>query len=172
MCDGPVKRGDGFSYKKVNRLRFRDFVYPKLMAWEGAFAMVPSRYDGFVVSPEFQVFRTDEDVLLPEVLDTYFRSSFCLDDVRAASSGTNVRRRRLHPTKFLELNVPVPPKNQQQVLRELYLRQAELERQLDLQKQEFVELLDSIVATAVRGHSGATRLQESQDSRDRQGAFT
>ena len=52
--------------------------------------MVPTQYSGRVVSPEFQVFRADEDVLLPEVLDTYFRSPFCLEDVRAASSGTNV----------------------------------------------------------------------------------
>jgi type I restriction enzyme, S subunit len=38
---GQRRRGNEFQYSKLTRLRKGDFVYPKLMAWEGAFAAVP-----------------------------------------------------------------------------------------------------------------------------------
>ncbi len=52
-----TKAGAGFSYKELTRVHAGDFVYPKLMAWEGALAIVPPSCDGLVVSPEFPVFR-------------------------------------------------------------------------------------------------------------------
>lgn len=121
-----------FKYPSVRRLRQGDFTYPKLMAWEGAFGMVPNQLDGFVVSPEFVVFRPKETATIcVEVLDTYFRSPFCLDDVRKASTGTNKRRRRLNPKAFLNLEVPVPSQEQQEKLRAVYhfADRAELEWQ-------------------------------------------
>jgi hypothetical protein len=44
------------------------------MAWEGAFGIVPSELEGFVVSPEFPVFEVIEERVLPETLDIYFRT--------------------------------------------------------------------------------------------------
>lgn len=114
-----TRTGQEFKYKDVRRLQHRDFTYPKLMAWEGAFGMVPKELDGFVVSPEFVVFRTKGDIC-PEVLDTYFRSPLCLDDVRNASTGSNKRRRRLNPQAFLKLKVPVPPHEAQEQLKKVY----------------------------------------------------
>jgi hypothetical protein len=116
-----------FQYRQLRRVRFRDFIYPKLMAWEGAFAMIPRELDGCVVSPEFVRFRSDEDFLLPEVLDTYFRSPLCLPDVQGASRGSNKRRRRLNPNDFLELKIPVPPRREQLLLRRVYEFEAGLQ---------------------------------------------
>jgi hypothetical protein len=115
-----------FQYKQLRRLQFRDFFYPKLMAWEGAFAMVPRELDGCVVSPEFVLFRAREHLLLPEVLDTYFRCAICLDDVQGASRGSNKRRRRLNPKDFLCLKIPMPPKREQLLLRRVYEFEAAL----------------------------------------------
>lgn len=115
-----TKSSRDFKHKRVSRLSTRDFIYPKLMAWEGAFGMVPQGLDGTVVSTEFQVFRCTEKSLLPEVLDVYFRSPVCLDEVRSVSTGTNVRRRRLRPEKFLELLIPVPPERIQSAIRKLF----------------------------------------------------
>lgn len=115
-----TRTGQDFKYKEVRRLQHRDFIYPKLMAWEGGFGMVPKEFDGFVVSPEFVVFRTKDGIICPEVLDTYFRSPLCLDDVRNASTGSNKRRRRLNPKAFLKLKVPVPPHDVQEQLKKVY----------------------------------------------------
>lgn len=109
-----------FKYQELRRLQHRDFTYPKLMAWEGAFGMVPKEFDRFVVSPEFVVFRTKDGIIYPEVLDTYFRSPICLEDVRNASTGSNKRRRRLNPQAFLKLKVPVPPHDVQEQLKKVY----------------------------------------------------
>lgn len=109
-----------FKYQGLRRLRHRDFIYPKLMAWEGAFGMVPKEFDGFVVSPEFVVFRTKDGIICPEVLDTYFRSPICLEDVRNASTGSNKRRRRINPQAFLKLKMPVPPHDVQEQLKKVY----------------------------------------------------
>lgn len=115
-----TRTAQDFKYANLRRLRHRDFIYPKLMAWEGAFGMVPKEFDGFVVSPEFVVFRTKDGIICPEVLDTYFRSSICLEDVRNASTGSNKRRRRINPQAFLKLKMPVPPHDVQEQLKKVY----------------------------------------------------
>src|SRR5207244_8036083 len=66
---GQRKSGSEFAYARLTRLRSGNFVYPKLMAWEGALGVVPHDCDGLVVSPEFPVFEINEDRVLPEVLD-------------------------------------------------------------------------------------------------------
>ncbi len=66
---GQRKRGTEFSYNRLTRLKTGNFVYPKLMAWEGAFAIVPPECDGLVVSPEFPVFEIDQQRVLPETLE-------------------------------------------------------------------------------------------------------
>ena len=69
-----AKTGMAFAYRQLTRLKTGNFVYPKLMAWEGALGIVPAECDGCVVSTEFPVFEVLEDRVLPEVLDTYFKS--------------------------------------------------------------------------------------------------
>ncbi|XXY46565.1 N-6 DNA methylase [Sorangium sp. So ce269] len=119
VFQGGRKLGSDFAYKQLTRLRAGDFVYPKLMAWEGALGIVPPECDGCVVSPEFPVFEVQRDGVLPEVLDLYFRSPSVWPRLAGASSGTNARRRRLHPNAFLELEVPVPPRGTQELIRDV-----------------------------------------------------
>lgn len=116
---GRRRMGSEFSYKEVTRLRRGNLVYPKLMAWEGAIGTVPPDYEGLVVSPEFPVFEVDESKVLPEVLDLYFRLPTTWPILAEASTGTNVRRRRLHPDDFLRLEMPVPARAVQELVRSL-----------------------------------------------------
>ena len=58
--------GSSFAYDRLTRLRKDEFVYPKLMAWEGALGLVPLNCDGCFVSPEFQVFQIDSTRLRPK----------------------------------------------------------------------------------------------------------
>ncbi len=55
------KSGMDFAYPRLTRLRAGEFVYPKLMAWEGALGVVPPECDGCVVSTEFPVFEVNEN---------------------------------------------------------------------------------------------------------------
>jgi type I restriction enzyme S subunit len=115
-----VKMGSEFSYERLSTVRAGDFIYPKLMAWEGALGVVPPECDGMVVSPEFPVFTVNTEAVLPEVLDIYFRTPDVWPALAEISGGTNARRRRLQPSAFLSYEMPVPSMARQLELRAIY----------------------------------------------------
>lgn len=105
---GQRKSGMEFQYPRLTTLRTDDFVYPKLMAWEGALATVPPECNGLVVSTEFPVFEVNREKVLPEVLDVHFRTPEVWPELSGTSTGTNMRRRRLNPADFLRYQFPLP----------------------------------------------------------------
>lgn len=115
---GQKKSGMEFAYPKLTTLKTGNFTYPKLMAWEGALGVVPPECDGCVVSTEFPVFEIDENQVLPEVLDIYFRNPRIWPELAGSSTGTNVRRRRLNPRDFLNYRMALPSRKTQLRLRE------------------------------------------------------
>jgi len=148
---GPSKSGMEFAYNRLTRLRIGNFVYPKLMAWEGALGVVPPECGGFVVSPEFPVFKIDQERVLPETLDVYFRTPSVWPTLSTASTGTNVRRKRLNPTDFLKLDFPLPPMEKQLQLRTIKARVDAVKRLQVETQAELDALLPSILDKAFRG---------------------
>jgi type I restriction enzyme S subunit len=148
---GSVKKGSEFKYTRLTRLCAKDFVYPKLMAWEGAFGVVPAECDGLVVSPEFPVFEVDSSRILPEVLDVYFKTPDIWTVIAGSSTGTNVRRRRLHPSTFLDYKFPLPPMNVQLELRDVKHQLEDLTRLHNKVLAELDALLPSLLDRAFRG---------------------
>lgn len=142
---GTIKTGSEFAYSKLTRLNAGNFVYPKLMAWEGALGIVPPECDGLVVSPEFPVFEVNESEVLPEVLDVYFRTPSVWPALSGTSTGTNVRRRRLNPSTFLEYRLPVPPMSAQKRIRAV---KNKLDSLKPLQEDTLVEL-DALLNSAI-----------------------
>ncbi len=140
-----------FAYPRLTRLRAGEFVYPKLMAWEGALGVVPPECDGCVVSTEFPVFEVLQDRILPEVLDTHFRTPSVWPEISRASTGTNVRRRRLNPQDFLDYKMPLPSRETQMTLRNV---QADVDALKRLQAETAAELdalLPAILDPAFKG---------------------
>jgi type I restriction enzyme S subunit len=64
-------RGSETRYARLSKVNLDEFVYPKLMAWEGALGTVPKDCDGRFVSPEFCVFKIDKSVVSPSIVDVY-----------------------------------------------------------------------------------------------------
>ena len=148
---GQRKSGMKIGYSRLTRLRAGDFVYPKLMAWEGALSVVPVACDGLVVSPEFPVFEIRQNLVLPEVLDVYFRTPSVWPLLGAISTGTNVRRRRLHPDRFLAFEMPLPPRERQYQLRGLKTK-VDLMKALQAQAAaELDALLPAVLDRAFQG---------------------
>ncbi len=110
---GRTKVGREFAYPRLTRLRAGNFVYPKLMAWEGAYALVPRECDGLVVSTEYPVFAINTNRLIPAFLEAYFKRASIWPEFGGVSTGTNVRRRRLNPADFLSYRFPLPPPAEQ-----------------------------------------------------------
>ena len=140
-----------FAYSRLTRLRAGDFVYPKLMAWEGALGIVPPECDGLVVSPEFPVFELDQTRVLPDTLDVYFRTPSVWPILSGVSTGTNVRRRRLNPADFLKFEMLLPSMQEQLKLREVRGRMETLKRLQAETAAELDALLPSILDRAFRG---------------------
>jgi type I restriction enzyme S subunit len=116
---GQRKSGAEFAYPRLTTLRAGDFTYPKLMAWEGAYGIVPAECDGTVVSPEFPVFAVNSDRVLPEILAVHFSDPRTWERLSGSSTGTNARRRRLHPDNLLGYEMPVPSPRIQVLLRDV-----------------------------------------------------
>jgi type I restriction enzyme S subunit len=148
---GQRKSGMEFAYPLLTRIRKGNFVYPKLMAWEGALGIVPSDCDGLFVSPEFPVFKLNEDRVLPEVLDVYFRTPSVWPFLAGASTGTNVRRRRLNPKDFLSYQMPLPPMSTQEKLANVKTNVDDLKKLHAETAAEFNALLPSILDKAFKG---------------------
>ena len=145
------KSGMDFAYPRLTRIRAGEFVYPKLMAWEGALGVVPPECDGCVVSTEFPVFEVNQNRVLPEVLDTYFRTPSVWPEIAGESTGTNIRRRRLNPKDFLDYEIPLPSMKTQMTLRKV---RAEVDAMKCLQAEIAVELdalLPAILDRAFKG---------------------
>jgi len=140
---GQKKSGMDFAYKQLGQLKAGNFVYPKLMAWEGALGVVPTECDGLFVSPEFPIFEVIEDRVLPETLDVIFRTPSVWPLLAGESTGTNVRRRRLNPKDFLAYRIPLPNMETQLRLRQVMMKVVSLKR---LQTETAAEL-DAMLPT-------------------------
>ncbi len=145
------KSGMDFAYPRLTRLRAGEFVYPKLMAWEGALGVVPPDCDGCVVSTEFPVFEVNQNRVLPEVLDIYFRTPSVWPEIAGESTGTNIRRRRLNPQDFLDYEMPLPSMDTQMTLRKVRAEVDALKRLQAETAAELDALLPAILDRAFKG---------------------
>jgi type I restriction enzyme, S subunit len=121
------------------------------MAWEGALGVVPPECEGCVVSTEFPVFEVLEDHVLPEVLDIYFRSPNVWPELSDSSTGTNVRRRRLNPSDFLNYRMPLATRTTQDRLRQVR-KQVDALKKLQSETAAALDaLLPSVLDKAFKG---------------------
>ena len=111
---GERKLGSTFSLPKVQRIRAGDFVYCKIMAWEGAFGVVPKEADGCVLSGAFVVYEPNRQRIDSRFLDYFFKVWAHWRTIGTQSTGTNVRRQSLHPDQFEKSEISLPPLSEQQ----------------------------------------------------------
>lgn len=93
------------------RVKSGQFIYSRIDARNGAFAIIPPELDGAVVSKDFPVFSIDPTV------DPGFLNFLCTTPVfektiQAKSNGAT-NRQRIKEDVFLSLKVPLPPLEEQ-----------------------------------------------------------
>jgi type I restriction enzyme S subunit len=110
---GERKLGATFKLPKVQRVKEGDFVYCKIMAWEGAFGTVPPEANNCVMSGAFVAYEHDESIVDSRYLDWYFRAPSHWQCIGRQSTGTNVRRQSLHPDQFESSEIRLPPLDEQ-----------------------------------------------------------
>jgi len=92
-----------------------DFIYNRLFAWKGSFAVAGPEHVGCVVSGEFPIFRINPKRLSLMYLMAFFSSPWLWEMIAGHSSGTaEVSRLRLKEDAFLRLTIPLPPLGDQE----------------------------------------------------------
>jgi type I restriction enzyme S subunit len=81
----------------------------RLKGWEGALALVPAKFDGFFLSPEFPTFDIDTDLADPSFLGAVMTSEPFWSQLRGASKGIGARKERVHAERLLEHEIELPP---------------------------------------------------------------
>ena len=109
ITNKPPVQGNEIAASVLYQVRADQFIYSKLKAFEGAFALVTPDGDGRFVSNEFPTFDCRAGKLLPAYLAWFFRRPSAWESVSAESSGIGARRERLHPDSLLTYKVPLPP---------------------------------------------------------------
>lgn len=101
--------GSTTSMRTLNRISAGQFIYSRLFAFEGAYAHVPERFDGYFVSNEFPSFNPDPERLDSRWLSCYLRSPSRWNELRGSSKGLGVRRQRVPAEAIMAYEVWLPP---------------------------------------------------------------
>jgi type I restriction enzyme S subunit len=109
------RAGIEIAAKKLYRVESGDFVYNRLFAWKGAFALARDAEAGSYVSNEFPCFCVDSSRVEPEYLLALFSDPSMWDVAfEGSTGGTPTSRNRLSESKFLAMEIRLPPIDEQQ----------------------------------------------------------
>src|SRR6266851_3395118 len=156
-----VKPGSEIQADRVYRVAEGDFVYNRLFAWKGSFALALRTDDGCYVSNEFPCFRVKEDKIDGQYLWKYFsRSSAWNEALGLSSGGTPTSRNRLKEEKLLEMEIPLPPlEEQRRIVARIEELAAKVEEARGL-RREAVDLMGFTIQNARKNFIGEAPLDD------------
>lgn len=109
-----VAPGSSIQATKLYRVCEGDFVYNRLFAWKGAFAMASQEDEGCFVSNEFPCFQIVSERLDGRYLWRYFSRLPAWNEALGLSTGgTPTSRNRLKEENLLAMEIPLPPIDEQ-----------------------------------------------------------
>ncbi len=161
-----VMKGTQIRASKIYRIEKGDFVYNRLFAWKGSFAVAIDENDGCYVSNEFPSFAIDNNILDSKYLWRIFSLASIWDDALGLSTGgTPTSRNRLKQEKLLAMNISLPPLDEQRRIvariEELaaWIEEArELRRRAAEETEALLKSSRNAIVEALRKHYPDTRL--------------
>jgi len=99
--------------KDLYLIKQGDFILQITFAWEGAVGLASENEDGMFGSVRFPTFRVNEDICYPPFLIYYFRTNEGRNQLIKISPGSAGRNRVLSLKRITEVNVPLPPLDEQ-----------------------------------------------------------
>src|SRR6266700_2742142 len=110
-----VKSGAAIQADKLYRVEEGDFVYNRLFAWKGSFAIALEENHNCYVSNEFPCFKVNQTRVDSRYLWRYFSQFLTWNSALDLSSGgTPTSRNRLKEKNLLGMKIPLPPLEEQQ----------------------------------------------------------
>lgn len=127
-----------------------DLVINTMWAWMGAMGV--SRHEG-LISPSYGVYSPTSCELLPDYMDVLVRTRQFVAEATRRSKGIHSSRLRLYPDAFLDMLLPVPPKDVQAqmlvALRSAVGRVEELKRLIGQSVERLREFRSALITAAV-----------------------
>tara|TARA_R110002072_G_scaffold171448_2_gene325149 strand:- start:18897 stop:20162 length:1266 start_codon:yes stop_codon:yes gene_type:complete len=129
-----------------------DIVINTMWGWMGA--MGASSHHG-IISPSYGVYRPTSDAFEREYLDLMLRSKPFIAEVTRRSKGIHSSRLRIYPDAFLDMRLPVPPRDEQVAILAELRRRTERENALLAKNEQASALLkeyrSALITAAVTG---------------------
>jgi type I restriction enzyme S subunit len=97
------------SAKTLYRIKSGQFIYSRLFAFEGAYALVPDEFNGCYVSNEFPTFEVNAELASAKFLMSLFLTEADWHEMRASTKGVGDRRLRIQPEHILARPIWLPP---------------------------------------------------------------
>ncbi len=123
-----------------------DVVFSSIDLWKGCIALVPSEFDGALVSKEFPIYSVIDSRLEPAFLQVLLRSRYYQRAFRAITTGhSNRRRTQVQDFEELEIAFPLNPDEQHRLISNVVIaKQHQLRAHWDLQEalNDFDNVLD------------------------------
>ena len=108
------KPGTAIAAERLYRVEEGDFVYNRLFAWKGSFAVAGEDVHGCHVSNEFPCFSVNSERLSGRFLWHYLSCESTWNEALGLSSGgTPISRNRLKENQFLGMRIRLPEKREQ-----------------------------------------------------------
>jgi len=144
-----IKPGSQIRAKNLYRVEQGDFVYNRLFAWKGAFAVATEENHGCYVSNEFPCFEIKSDYVDGKYLWRYFSQAKVWREVLDLSSGgTPTSRNRLKEEKLLAMEMFLPSfQEQQRIVARIEELAAKIEETRGL-KEQAIEEREAFLASA------------------------
>ena len=107
-----VAKGSELSSNKMHSVKTGEFILSGIDARHGAFGIVPAELEGAVVSNDFWCLSFDENIIEKRFFLKLTSTTFFDDLCKKASDGTT-NRVRLQADKFFNLEITLPPIEEQ-----------------------------------------------------------
>lgn len=143
--------GSDTSYRYFNRLYEGAVVLSQPKGWEGAIAVCDAELEGWFTSPEYRTLRCIPDEASPRYLRFLFKTPWFWKQLENLTRGIGARRQRLRPEQFLELELPLPTRAQQEQAVKGFHKISELSELRTQTTEELDTLLPAVLDQAFRG---------------------
>lgn len=137
MFHREIKKGKEIKAKKLNKINSNQFIYSRLGANNGSFAMVTNEYDNYYVSNEFPTFQVNNELVQIEYLEIIFKISSYWNIISNQLQGA--AHKRFKEYLFLNLEIPLPSLIEQAKIVEAYNAQLQLSKEQQLKAKVLEE---------------------------------
>ena len=145
-----VATGKELSARKMHAVKAGEFILSGIDARHGAFGIIPAELEGAVVSNDFWCLSFDENLIEKKFFLRLTSTSFFDDLCKKASDGTT-NRVRLQAEKFFNLEIPLPPlEEQQRIVKKFHLID-QIADELTRQSAFLEQLRSAVFSEAIDG---------------------